>query len=110
MADSSDDVQPPARKKTCVALARNAEAAPSTTEDHAIVVGDCISAEAVKRSGLLSGIGSTSGLASLPSHISPADVKLWETACCCGYAEDIPTDELTTLVQVWFPCLADRAM
>lgn len=93
----------PANKKLCVALAQNADAAISNAEANPIVIGTRISDRIAKRSGLLSGIGSTSGLASLPPHISPEDVKLWEAACSCGDTTSIPTGELVTLVQVCCP-------
>lgn len=88
---------------------------PGTVQDDtAVIIGHYINPAAAKRSGLLSGIASASGRATLPESISPEDVQLWQAACIL---EDQPsTDELMTILKVWwFPsscsartCLRDH--
>lgn len=95
-AEGTDAAPTESRKRSYVALAENLEN--TQEEESLVVIGNCVSANAIRRSGLLSGIESTEGIASLPSQLSPEDVKLWETS----YLVDIelPLDELVTVLKV----------
>lgn len=63
-----------------------------------VVIGRCVSENAISRSGLLSGIGDTEGLASLPSQLSSDEVKLWETAYVIDV--DLSPHDLATVLKV----------
>lgn len=84
------------RKRSHVALTEGDSS--TAIHEHAIVVGSCVTAKAVTRSGLLSGIKTTEGLASLPGKITPQDVSLWETACLVDI--DFHPDELVAVLKV----------
>lgn len=66
--------------------------------DEGPVIGQYIIPEASTRSGLLSGIASTTGQAPLPESVSPDDWQLWQAAC----AQKGPpsTEELITILKV----------
>lgn len=66
------------------------------------MIGRRVSDQVINRSGLLSGIQNTTGVASLPSHLSPEDVQLWQTACAVDV--DMSMDELIKVVKVCSPC------
>lgn len=69
-----------------------------SSADHSIVVGHCLRQEAAMRSDVLSGIGDTEGLATLPGLLSPEDIQLWQTACVVEC--QLSTPELVTVAKV----------
>lgn len=66
--------------------------------DPNVIVGHRVPADVAGTSGLLSGIGSTNGLTSLPHSISPEDVRLWLAACVLDTQPS--TEELITVLKV----------
>lgn len=96
MADESECTPAGTRKRPFVALAENVEDAEGTNSS--VVIGNRVSEAAVRRSGLLDGIDITEGLASLPSNIAPADVKLWEAAYLINMTPALP--ELIAVLKV----------
>eukprot|EP00892_Ulva_mutabilis_P005623 jgi/Ulvmu1/3432/UM016_0051.1 len=96
MADLDQDERCAKRpRRGCVALAESSEL--SGVDQH-VIVGDCIRGDAAERSGLLSGIVNTDGLASLPAAIRPEDVQLWQAACVL--VGEPSTEELITIIRV----------
>lgn len=71
-----------------------------TSADHSIIIGHCLRQEAAVRSDVLSGIGETEGLATLPGLLSPEDIQLWQTACVVEC--HLSTSELVTVAKVRF--------
>lgn len=94
MIEDRDGNPSKARKISHVSLTEHA----ARENETAVVVGNFVSKNAINRSGLLSGIEHTEGVASLPSHLSPEDVKLWETASLVS--ADFPTAEVVTVLKV----------
>lgn len=74
--------------------------------EHSIVIGHCVRHEAAIRSDVLSGIGDTEGLATLPGLLSPEDIQLWQTACVVEC--HLSTSELVTVAKVWAAQLEKR--
>ena len=99
MADEPEVTPAGTKKRRFIALADD-----NNQQDESkapVVVGNRISEAAIRRSGLLDGIESTDGLASLPSTISPADVKLWESAYLLQVTPPLP--ELIAVLKVCTP-------
>lgn len=65
-----------------------------------VIIGERVCETAAKRSELLSGLGNTEGLAQLPGHLSPADVRLWEAACT--FKSDLTIEEVVRALKVCF--------
>lgn len=63
-----------------------------------MLVGRRVRIEATRHSDLLHGIQDTGGEAQLPSHLSPEDVQLWQTACVVRHAPS--SGELVTIITV----------
>lgn len=98
MADADDSSTANPRKRKCVTLAQHDVSTDSYEKEGIIVIGSQVSQVAVRRSALLSGMEHTEGLASLPAHLSPEDVNLWNTACTVSL--DLTADELVTVLKV----------
>lgn len=89
----------PPRKRDCIALVEEDVNGISRAEDNPLVVGRLVHDISSLRSGLLSGIRGTTGVASLPGHLSPEDILIWQTACSVSNAK-MRIDELATVIQV----------
>lgn len=74
--------------------------------DTPVVFGNHVRQEAARRSGVLSGVGNTHGLAELPGQLSPDDIRLWEAACLVDCEPS--TSELVTILKV-FIIVSDQA-
>lgn len=70
----------------------------------AILVGPRLSDNAIRRSGLLTDMQGTEGLATLPANISDDEIRVWVTVCSL----DVPlsTDDLVSVLKVryFIPC------
>lgn len=63
-----------------------------------VLIGSSLTDNAIRRSGLLSGIEATDGLATVPGHISPQEIQPWRSACSVDF--DYHLDELVAVVKV----------
>lgn len=80
------------RKRRCVRFRQN------TDDDNQIVGVVESSDQAVRRSGLPSGMENTEDLYSLPGNLSPEDLRLWKAAHLAQSA--IPPEEMATVLKV----------
>lgn len=71
-----------------------------------VILGSRVRLGAARRSGLLSAIGDTHGVAELPDGLSAEDVRLWQTASVVSCAPS--TVELVKVIQVQ-RCLTSHA-
>lgn len=83
-------------RRSLVALTE--ETTDENSTEHSIVIGHCLRQEAAVRSDVLSGIGDTEGLATLPGLLSPEDIQLWQAACVVEC--HLSTTELVTVAKV----------
>lgn len=78
-----------------VTLLDNGIASDSFTSS--VILGSRVRLGAARRSGLLSAIGHTEGVADLPDGLSVEDIRLWETASVVRCTPSI--DELVRILQ-----------
>lgn len=90
--------QPNPLKRSYVTLAQNADSLSHHEQSEAVVIGNRVSEKAVRRSGLLSGLAETEGLASLPARLSSDDIQLWEAAYVMNV--DMSSEDLAAVLHV----------